>query len=134
MYTELDDLLNQNTTIDAWYDDGFLIARAMLNDFSENDWNMLKTNIFNKDLEWQKKLAYSISNKIIIDELDILLELLKIRNDELTEICIDSLKLYCNPKFENIIKNNPNVLEILHDKNNFQSTFLRLLLENLCKS
>ena len=37
MYTELDDLLNQNTTIDAWYDDGFLVARAMLNDFSEEE-------------------------------------------------------------------------------------------------
>ena len=131
MYTELDDLLEQNTTIDAWYDDGFLIARSILNDFSQNDWNMLKNNILNKDLEWQKKLAYSISNKIIIDELDILMELLKINNDELTEICIDSLKLYCIPKFENIIKNNPNVLKIIHDKNNFQSNFTRTVIEQV---
>ena len=131
MYTELDELLEQNTTIDAWYDDGFLIARSILNDFSQNDWNMLKNNILNKDLEWQKRLAYSISNKIIIDELDILLELLKINNDELTEICIDSLKLYCTPKFENIIKNNPNVLKIIHDKNNFQSNFTRTVIEQV---
>lgn len=129
MYTELDDLLEQNTTIDAWYDDGFLIARSILNDFSQNDWNMLKSNLLNKNLEWQKKLAYSISNKIIIDELDILLELLKINNDELTEICIDSLKLYCTPQFENIIKNNTNVLKIIHDKNNFQSTLTRTVIE-----
>ena len=55
----------------------------------------------------------------------------KINNDELTEICIDSLKLYCIPKFENIIKNNPNVLKIIHDKNNFQSNFTRTVIEQV---
>ena len=29
MYTELNSLLEQNVTDDAWYDDGFLVAQDM---------------------------------------------------------------------------------------------------------
>lgn len=130
MYSDLDDLLSQDTTIDAWYDDGFLIARDILNDFSENDWNMLNNSLMSKDLEWQKKLAYAISNKINIDELNVLLKLLQIHNEELIEICLDSLRLYAKQEFKEIIKANRNVSKIINNKNNFSSNFLRMIIGN----
>lgn len=37
MYRELDNLLSEESTIDSWYDDGFLIAQNIMNDFSKDD-------------------------------------------------------------------------------------------------
>lgn len=33
MYRELDNLLSEESTVDSWYDDGFLIAQSIMNDF-----------------------------------------------------------------------------------------------------
>lgn len=52
MYRELDNLLSKESTIDSWYDDGFLIAQSIM-------------NVLNKSLEWQKKLVYCLDNQII---------------------------------------------------------------------
>lgn len=54
MYRELDNLLSEESTIDSWYDDGFLIAQSIMNDFSKDDWEKLSNDILNKDLEWKK--------------------------------------------------------------------------------
>ena len=82
MYKELDDLLSEESSIDSWYDDGFLIAQSIMNDFSENDWKNLSLNVLNKSLEWQKKLVYCLDNQIIQEELEIIGKLLCTEDDE----------------------------------------------------
>ena len=33
MYRELDNLLSEESTVDSWYDDGFLIAQSIMKAF-----------------------------------------------------------------------------------------------------
>lgn len=70
------------------------------------------------------------ADKINIDELNVLLKLLKIHNEELIEICLDSLRLYAKQEFKEIIKANSSVLKIINNKNNFSSNFLRMIIGN----
>ena len=77
MYRELDNLLSEESTVDSWYDDGFLIAQSIMNDFSKDDWEKLSNDILNKDLEWKKKLVYCLDNQIIQEELEIIGKLLQ---------------------------------------------------------
>jgi len=41
MYKDLDNFLYEETTINSWYNDGFLIAQDMLTQFSSEDWEEL---------------------------------------------------------------------------------------------
>lgn len=96
MYRELDNLLSEESTVDSWYDDGFLIAQSIMNDFSKDDWEKLSNDILNKDLEWKKKLVYCLDNQIIQEELEIIGKLLHTKDDELLEMCIDTLRSFDN--------------------------------------
>ena len=69
MYRELDDLLSEESTIDSWYDDGFLIAQSIMNDFTGSNWERLSDDVLNKELDWQKNLVYCLGNQIIQEEL-----------------------------------------------------------------
>ena len=65
MYEELDNLLSEEILIDSWYDDGFIIAQNIMNNFSDTDWKRLSEEVLNKDINWQKKLVYCLDNQII---------------------------------------------------------------------
>lgn len=54
MYSELDDLLTEETTMDSWYDDGFNIAQDIMSAFSKADWEILSQEVLKKNVEWQK--------------------------------------------------------------------------------
>jgi len=111
MYKELDNLLLAETTIDSWYDEGFLIAQNIMNDFSENDWEKLSNDVLNKDLEWQKKLVYCLDNQIIKEELEIIGKLFCIKDDELLEMCIDALRSFDNEMGHSYVKMHPQIIE-----------------------
>ena len=51
MYTELNSLLEQNVIDDAWYDDGFLVAQDIMNNFVAEDWKRLGEEVLSKDIE-----------------------------------------------------------------------------------
>ena len=110
MYTELNSLLEQNVTDDAWYDDGFLVAQDIMNNFVAEDWKRLGEEVLSKDIEWQKKLAYCIDNQLIEEELNIICKLLQVKNDELLEMCVDSLRSFDNEVGHLYIKNNPQII------------------------
>lgn len=38
MYIELDKLLSADTTVDSWYDEGYILVSEILSYFSLNDW------------------------------------------------------------------------------------------------
>ena len=91
---ELDKLLSQETTVDSWYDDGYLIARDIMTEFLEEDWKQLYGLIEDKSVEWKKKLAYSIDNQLIEEELKVLFCLLDTDDEELLFMCKESLRSF----------------------------------------
>lgn len=111
MYKELDNLLSEESTIDSWYDDGFLIAQAIMNDFTTDDWRRLSNDVLNKDLEWQKKLVYCLDNQIIWEELEILDKLFCIKDDELLEMCIDALRSFDNEMGHTYVETHPRIIK-----------------------
>lgn len=130
MYNELNELLNEDVTSDSWYDDGYLIAQDIMNQFSDNDWNILNKEILNKDIEWQKKLIYAIDNQIIKEEIDIIGIMLQVDNDELIEMCIDALRSYDNEMGKEYIKNNPQIITEVRKRSEKADGIVKKMLEN----
>lgn len=129
MYTELNSLLEQNVTDDAWYDDGFLVAQDIMNNFVAEDWKRLGEEVLSKDIEWQKKLAYCIDNQLIEKELNIICKLLQVKNDELLEMCVDSLRSFDNEVGHLYIKNNPQIIQMVKSRIKNAGTIEKIILE-----
>jgi len=129
MYTELDNLLKQNVTDDAWYDDGFLIAQDILNDFTNDDWHKLSEEVLSKDIEWQKKIAYCIDKQLIEEELNIICKLLQVDDEELLEMCLDSLRSFDNELGHIYIKKNPQIIKMVKFRINEAGTAGKVMLE-----
>jgi len=110
MYTEFDNYLLGYLPMDYWYDEGFSIARKMLSKFTLQDWKDLASNVLSKPLDYQRKLAYCIENSNKEYELDILLSMTNTDDEELFEICIDSLREFINADNKHLFVNNESIL------------------------
>ncbi|MBU5246985.1 hypothetical protein KQI37_15065 [Bacillus halotolerans] len=130
MYRELDNLLSAETTEGSWYDDGCIIASDILSDFRADDWGKLKSEVLTKPLEWQKKLAYCMDNNGSSHEFSILLSLLSIDDEELFEVCIDSLRSFVTPESKQMILNDPFILQRINDKLPKASAPVKKILED----
>ncbi|WP_024347008.1 hypothetical protein [Lacrimispora indolis] len=107
MYNEFDKYLLGYFTDDYWYDEGFSIAREMLSEFSDDDWLKLQDELMEKDIDWQKKLAYCIDNTSKMYELETLLTLSTVKDNELFNICIDSLRSFIiDDNYKKIVSQN----------------------------
>lgn len=115
MYKELDNLLATDTTVDSWYDDGCVIASEMLTEFSPSDWAELSNQVLSKPIDWQKKLAYCLDNECNVLELNILLSLLDTNDEELFEICVDTLRSFTDQESKKKILDNPKILQRVND-------------------
>ncbi|MFD1991962.1 hypothetical protein ACFSGI_18475 [Paenibacillus nicotianae] len=115
MYRELDNLLSANTTVDSWYNDGCTIASEILSEFNKEDWGKLSIEIFNKSLEWQKKIAYCLDSNCNIYELKILLSLLETKDEELFQICIDTLRSFTTSENKQMIIKNASILQRINN-------------------
>jgi hypothetical protein len=97
IYEQLDDYISGVFTTDYWYDEGFSIAREMLEQFSSIDWAELLNNLLSKSIDWQVRYAYcadsGINDEVIIHSLILLSS---IDNDELFTTCVDSLRVIAN--------------------------------------
>ncbi|SFU76937.1 hypothetical protein [Butyrivibrio sp. INlla21] len=130
MYEELDELLGQSTTDDAWNDDGYLLAQDILNDFTDKDWELLTKEIQAKDKEWQKKLIYCIDNQLIEKELNVICKLLQVQDEELFEMCVDTLRSYDNEIGHSFIKQNPYIIQMAKDRIKKAGNIEKMMLEN----
>ena len=130
MYTELDRLLLKETTIDSWYDDGFVIAQDILKQFDSEDWKKLNNELLNKDLDWHKKLIYCIHNQIIDKELEIILRLITIDDKELFEMCIDALRVFNNETGYSLIKKNPQIIAEVKERINVTGNVGKKILQD----
>ena len=133
MYKELDDLLSEESSIDSWYDDGFLIAQSIMNDFSENDWKNLSLNVLNKSLEWQKKLVYCLDNQIIQEELEIIGKLLCTEDDDLLEMCIDVLRSFDNEIGHAYVNAHPEIIAKVKEKLDKAGNVTKMMLQSFLK-
>lgn len=111
MYKELDTLLLEQSSEDAWYDYYCEIACQMLTEFSVMDWEELSNQALGKPIEWQRKLAYILDNEMSMHELNILISLLDVKDEELFEICVDTLRSYSSPESKERILAVPQILQ-----------------------
>lgn len=80
-------------------------------DFTADDWKKLSNDVLNKNLEWQKKLVYCLDNQIIWEELEILDKLFCIKDDELLEMCIDTLRSFDNEIGHAYVETHPHIIK-----------------------
>ncbi|BFH25580.1 hypothetical protein WJ0W_001822 [Paenibacillus melissococcoides] len=97
MYEELDEYLSGEFTTDYWYDEGFSIAREMLEEFNNNDWGKLLNSILSKSIDWQVRYAYCVDSDIKDNAVvKSLLLLSTVDDEELFTTCVDSLRVIVN--------------------------------------
>ena len=130
MFEELNNLLMENVTEDAWYDDGCVIAKDILSEFSEDDWNCLKDVILSRNSEWQKKIVYCLDNQLIEEELKIICKLLQSDDNELLEMCIDSLRSFDNEVGHKFMKKNPQVIQMVKNRIKGAGIVEKKMMEN----
>ncbi|MEX3745716.1 MULTISPECIES: hypothetical protein [Lysinibacillus] len=130
MYIELDNLLSGCTTADSWYDDGCIIAGDILTEFKTKDWEELLSIVLTKSLDWQKKLAYCLDSSCNSYELTILLLLLNTEDQELFEICIDTLRSFDILELKRIVIDNPLILKRIDEMLIKASSPVRKILED----
>ncbi|PZD93115.1 hypothetical protein DNH61_24875 [Paenibacillus sambharensis] len=133
MHRELDDLLSGETSVDSWYDYGCIIASEILSEFSLEDWEELSKSVANMPLAWQRKLAYCMDSSCNMHELKILLELLNTEDEELFEICIDTLRSFTNPESKQLIAANPSILDRISNLKSKASLPVKMILEDFLK-
>ncbi|MNO88398.1 hypothetical protein D3C76_798470 [compost metagenome] len=116
MYNELDTLLTDfQDADDYWYDVGCLTAEKIITMFEQEDWSELSDNFLTKSLGWQRKLAYCLGNYSNLKELKILLILASIEDDELFEVCIDSLRSFTSAENKQLILENHFIIEKVNE-------------------
>lgn len=132
-YKELDELLTHEVTDDAWYDDGVFIAQEIIENFSANDWKELLKCFMSKNISWKKKLVYSFCDNNNLNEVYIIVQLLLNSNDdELFEICIDSLRNFDKKVLISTFNEYPYLLQdikikILKIKSPFEKIYIDFL-------
>lgn len=130
MYKDLDNFLYEETTINSWYNDGFLIAQDMLTQFSSKDWEELSRNVLSKPLEWQKKLIYCLDNDINKNELNIIAKMLTINDPELFDMCIDSLRSFNNEIGKEFVLSNPSFIKLVKERIHYASAVTQKILQD----
>ncbi|MGG4439260.1 hypothetical protein [Brevibacillus fortis] len=112
MYEELDEYLSGEFTTDYWYDEGFSIAREMLEEFNNNDWEKLLNAILLKSTEWQVRYAYCVDNDINDDAVvKSLLLLSTVDDEELFTTCVDSLRVILNSTNIGLVSNDEAIMQ-----------------------
>ncbi|PHE54301.1 hypothetical protein [Bacillus pseudomycoides] len=110
MYEELNEILSENSSEDSWYDDGFMYAQELLNDFTDKDWEKLFQSINDKNDKWKIRLAYCIDDDLGINGLELLLNMLD-ESDEVVETTIDSLRSFNSEEHKKMIVSNSRVID-----------------------
>ncbi|POR27191.1 hypothetical protein [Paenibacillus polymyxa] len=107
------EMSGENASDDYWYDVGVNDAMTLMEKFSETDWELLKKNIMEKSLEWQKRVVYCFEEENDAREINIILSLIETTDKELFEMCIDSLRFLINDNNKDCIINNHELMEKL---------------------
>lgn len=107
----INDVSKENASEDYWYDVGVVEAQNMLEEFSQEDWCLLRKLIKDKTIEWQKKVIYSFDGENAEQEIRTIFDVINTKDRELFEMCIDSLRCLVNEKTKSLILERPELLE-----------------------
>lgn len=107
----INDISKENASEDYWYDVGVVEAQNMLEEFSQEDWCLLRKLIKDKTIEWQKKVIYSFDGENAEQEIRTIFDVISTKDRELFEMCIDSLRCLVNEKTKSLILERPELLE-----------------------
>lgn len=107
----INDVSKENASEDYWYDVGVVEAQNMLEEFSQEDWCLLRKLIKDKTIEWQKKVIYSFDGENAEQEIRTIFDVISTKDRELFEMCIDSLRCLVNEKTKSLILERPELLE-----------------------
>lgn len=122
MYDEFDQYItefsDENSKNDFWYDVGAVKATEILSKFSQQDWDVLLNEISNKTMGWKHSLAYCLDDANNINELRALFMLIDTDDEELIELCVDSLRSFVNEDNKQLILNNTGLIENIRKKVN----------------
>ncbi|MBU9705485.1 hypothetical protein KSP24_00920 [Paenibacillus sp. AK121] len=136
-YEQFDKLITEmsgeNASDDYWYDVGVNDAMNLLENFSELDWELLKKNIMDKSLEWQKRVVYCFEEENDPREINIILTLIDTTDKELFEMGIDSLRFLINENNKDCIINNNELMEKLREMASIDNMSGRICREFLNK-
>ncbi|PEW12408.1 hypothetical protein [Bacillus cereus] len=132
MYEELNEILSENSSEDSWYDDGFMYAQELLNDFTDKDWGKLFQSIYDKNDKWKIRLAYCIDDDLGINGLELLLNMLD-ESDEVVETTIDSLRSFNSEEHKKMIVSNSRVIDTAQKLLEKASLPVKRVLEDFLK-
>ena len=132
MYEELNEILSENNSEDSWYDDGFMYAQELLNDFTDKDWGKLFQSINDKNDKWKIRLAYCIDDDLGINGLELLLNMLE-ESDEVVETTIDSLRSFNSEEHKKMIVSNSRVIDTAQKLLEKASLPVKRVLEDFLK-
>ncbi|HDR7638626.1 MULTISPECIES: hypothetical protein [Bacillus] len=132
MYEELNEILSENSSEDSWYDDGFMYAQELLNDFTDKDWGKLFQSINDKNDKWKIRLTYCIDDDLGINGLELLLNMLD-ESDEVVETTIDSLRSFNSEEHKKMIVSNSRVIDTAQKLLEKASLPVKKVLEDFLK-
>jgi len=85
--------INEDVSMDFWYDFANIESINMINKFTKNDWSKLLKEVNNKNYLWKIRLLESFDSSNWKEKKIIILEIIKsCDNDELLLIIIDYLR------------------------------------------
>jgi tetratricopeptide (TPR) repeat protein len=90
-FQELDAYLNQEFSDDYWYDDAKFYACELVKQLTTDDWNALKSSWRNRSKHWQERCAEILDWGDARQAVPLLLEMIQVKDDELTLTAADSL-------------------------------------------
>lgn len=106
MYDMLDNYLkefeNDKDINDFWYDIGTVTATKIIKNLKQQDWDYLLNRLSQKTSGWKKRFAYCLDEGNNSNEFKALLIMMEVDDEQLFEICIDSIRSHIN--IDNVIK------------------------------
>lgn len=90
-FQELDVYLSQDFSEDYWADDASLYACELVKQLTTEDWNALYASWRNRSKQWQVRCAEILDWGEARQAVPLLLEMIQVKDDELTLTAADSL-------------------------------------------
>lgn len=90
-FQELDVYLSQDFSEDYWADDASLYACELVKQLTTDDWNALHASWRNRSQQWQERCAEILDWGDARQAVPLLLEMIRVEDDELTLTAADSL-------------------------------------------
>jgi len=133
LYEGLDDFLDDSDLMDLWYDYDFILAREIIKNFQDSDWQWLSQNVKLKSDNWKMKVIYCINEDFGIKGLEFLLSMID-ETDEVFIYVIDSMRFFLEPEFINRVKSTDLVAERVNQLLKTGDPFDKPMLEEFSRN